>query len=293
MKANEDSAEPFELIAADRLTPLVYAAPHSGRWMPPGAGADLQAGEATVRSLEDPRVDALIAGAAARGAATIINGTARAFVDVNRDPAEMDPDLLITGRPGDRRTPRTRAGLGVVPRLGGDGQPLWRRPFQVEELRARVDQVHASYHAALAGLMADARAQFGRAVLIDWHSMPSVAAMAEQRRGGLRPDIVIGDRHGQSADPALARIVRTAFEARGRRVIMNRPFAGGYTTQLWARPADGFHALQIEIDRSLYLDERTLEPGPGFDALRRDIDLVGAALSAALGTKKAAPESAA
>lgn len=293
MKANDERPEGFEVIAADSPSPLIYAAPHPGRFLPSEILDDLQANAETVRSLEDPLIDLLIAGAEAHGAAVLINRTARAYIDVNRDPAELDPDLLITGKPGDRRTPRTRAGLGVVPRLGGDGRPLWRRRFQTEELRARIDRVHAPYHATLAGLMADARARFGRAVLIDWHSMPSAAALAEQRRSGLRPEIVIGDRHGQSAASGLAGVVRAAFEARGRKVVMNRPFAGGYTTQIWARPADGFNALQIEIDRSLYLDEKALEPGPGFEALRRDIDHVGAALSVALETKKAAPESAA
>ena len=123
--------------------------------------------------------------------------------------------------------------------------------------------------------------------------MPSAASAGEARRGGLKPDIVIGDRHGQSAQPELAGALRAAFEAVGRRVVMNRPFAGGFTTQTWGRPAEGFHALQVEIDRGLYLDEASLTPSAGFESLRADIRTVSARLAAVAETKKAAPESAA
>ena len=291
MKASDDQAAAIELIRAERPTPLVYAVPHAGREMPGGATAQMQANIATVRSLEAPLVDQLVAGADALGAAMLVNRTARAFLDVNRDPGEIDGRLVGDG--AWRETPRTKAGLGVVPRLGGDGKPLWRGRLALEDVRSRIAALHGPYHAQLAELMVAARDRFGFAVLVDWHSMPSVAAEAERRRGGLKPDIVIGDRHGQSAAAAYSGTVRAAFEARGRRVVMNRPFAGGYTTQLWARPEDGFHALQIEIDRGLYLDETTLDVGPGFEALRADVEAVGRAVVARLESKKAAPESAA
>ena len=291
MKASGEQEAVFDLIAAERASPLVYAIAHAGRCIPTIAEGRLQANALTVRSLEDPLVDLLVAGAETLGAALLINRTARAYIDVNRDPDEIDPRLVDGG--AWRETLRTKAGLGVVPRLGGDGKALYRGRLSLDEVQGRIEATHAPYHAALAGLMTAAHEAFGYAVLIDWHSMPSAAAEAERRRGGLKPDIVIGDRHGQSAASAYSGVVRAAFERRGRRAVMNRPFAGGYTTQKWARPANGFHALQIEIDRGLYLDEATLEPGPGFDTMRADIAAVGAALMARLESKKAAPESAA
>ena len=291
MKASSEPAKVFDLIAAGRASPLVYAVAHAGRTIPTGAVSALQANALTIRSLEDPLVDELIAGAENLGAAVLINRTARAFIDVNRDPDEIDPNLVAGGTW--RETPRTRAGLGVVPRLGGDGKAIYRGRLGLDEIQGRIEMVHAPYHAALMGLMAAARETFGFAVLVDWHSMPGLAASAEQRRGGMRPDVVLGDRHGQSASPSYSGAVRAAFEARGHRVVMNRPFAGGYTTQRWAMPGDGFHAIQVEIDRSLYLDEETLEPGAGFEVLKSDISVVGQTLLAQLESKKAAPESAA
>jgi N-formylglutamate amidohydrolase len=291
MKATDGTGPAFELLSATTPSPLIYAVPHAGRLVPASARARLQATEATVRSLEDPLVDDLVAGAGAWGATVLINRTARAFVDVNRDPAERDPRLSSDER--GRDTPRTRAGLGVVPRLGGDGRVLYRGRLDPDEIEARMAAVHAPYHAALAELMQAARARFAQAVLIDWHSMPSAAAVAEGRRGGLTPDIVLGDRFGRSAAPEIPGLVRQVFEARGRRVLMNRPFAGGHTTQVWARPEEGFHALQVEINRGLYLDETTLVPTSGLAALKADIEAVSRVLLEALRSKKAAPESAA
>lgn len=291
MKATDGTGPAFELLSATTPSPLIYTVPHAGRLVPASARARLQATEATVRSLEDPLVDDLVAGAGAWGATVLINRTARAFVDVNRDPAERDPRLSSDER--GRDTPRTRAGLGVVPRLGGDGRVLYRGRLDPDEIEARIAGVHGPYHAALAELMQAARARFGRAMLIDWHSMPSAAAVAEGRRGGLVPDIVLGDRFGRSAAPEIPGLVRQVFEARGRRVLMNRPFAGGHTTQVWARPEEGFHALQVEINRGLYLDETTLVPTSGLAALKADIEAVSRVLLEALRSKKAAPESAA
>ena len=291
MKAAGDQTMILERFAACRSTPLIYAVAHAGRGFPHAHRAQLQANMATLRSLEDPLVDQLTDGAGALGIERLVNRTARAFVDVNRDPADIDPQLVEDGR--GRETPRTRAGLGVVPRLGGDGKALYRGRLDRAEIEGRIHEVHRLYHAELTAMMHETQTRWGRAVLIDWHSMPSLAAQAEQRRGGTRPDIVLGDRHGQSASSEIAGVVRAAFEARGRRVIMNRPFAGGYTTQLWGQPNASFHAVQVEIDRSLYLNEETLEPAPGLVRLQADIQAVGEALIAWLESKKAAPESAA
>lgn len=292
MKDTTDTPAAYRIVRPDRPSPLIYAVAHAGRDYPDEARAALQATDATLRSLEDPLVDQLIAGTEDFGATILVCQIARALVDVNRDPAELDPALMDDDRQG-RVSPRTRAGLGVVPRLGGDARVLHRRRLAAHEVDSRIATVHQPYHAALADLMQRAREAFGFALLVDWHSMPSAASASEARRGGLKPDIVIGDRHGQSAQSEFAGALRAAFETVGRRVVMNRPFAGGFTTQTWGRPAQGFHALQVEIDRSLYLDETSLEPSADFEGLKADIRTVSARLAAVVETKKAAPESAA
>lgn len=283
---------PFEVIRPDRFTPLIYAVAHAGRTLPDDGAEALQASQETIRSLEDPLVDQLVAGAEALGVTVVLCRISRAHIDVNRDPAEIDPELLSEPG-GGKLTPRTRAGLGVVPRLGADARRLHRRRLSLDEVQTRIDSVHAPYHQTIEALMGEARAAFGRALLVDWHSMPSSAATAEARRGGMRPDIVIGDRHGQSAAGDLAGVLRAGFESVGRRVLMNRPFAGGYTTQSKGRPDKGLHALQVEIDRSLYLDETVLEATDGLGGLRAEIQSVTRRLQAALEPKKTAPGGAA
>lgn len=291
MKDCEAPASPYRLIRPVRPTPLIYAVAHAGREFPADGRDALQATEMTIRSLEDPLVDALLEGVELLGATILVCRVARAWIDVNRDPAELDPALL--DGPGGRDSPRTRAGLGLIPRLGGDARPLYRRKLTGPEVEARLATVHRPYHAALGALLDEAREAFGQAVLVDWHSMPSAAAVLEGRRGGMRPDIVVGDRHGASTASTWSGALRSAFEERGRRVLLNRPFAGGHTTQAFGRPTAGMHAVQVEIDRSLYLDEASLEPTTRFGVLQADIAAVTSALTARLHEKKAAPGGAA
>lgn len=274
---------PFRVTATTPpTTPLVFASPHSGRIYPPALLAAARLDAEALRASEDAFVDALIAGAPALGAALIACELARAWVDVNRDPRELDPRLIRDPLPAGARaaSPRVAAGLGAVARVVGAGQEIYREPLSLAEAQARLDQTHAPYHAALAGLMAAARARFGVAVLVDWHSMPSAAADAEGRRSGRRPDVVLGDRHGAACGPALTETARRAFEAAGYVVALNRPYAGGWTTQRWGRPHRGLHALQVELDRGLYLTPGRLEPGPGFEALRRDLTQIAGTLAA-------------
>jgi len=279
--------EPFEIaLPTGAAGPLVFASPHSGGVRPddlrPAAGVSI----ASLRSAEDALVDRLIASAPGLGVPVIAGRISRAYVDLNRAPDELDP-ALIPGAVADGAPPvsaKTAAGFGVIPRRAGDGAALYDRPLPLDEARARLRAVHAPYHAALSALMEDARARHGRAILIDWHSMPSRAAGGTRAAGPGRsppgPDVVLGDRHGAACASAVSRRVRGLFEAAGWRVGLNHPYAGGYTTQTWGRPAEGFEAIQIELNRALYLDETTLAPGPGFDRCKRVIDRVIAALAA-------------
>jgi len=240
---------------------FVFASPHSGDRYPDDMGAAPGLEPASLRSAEDALVDRLIAPGAERGAALLLGRLGRAYVDLNRDPEDLDP-ALVEGLDGRTASPRTAAGYGVIPRLTGDGRPLYERRLGADEAAARIAHAHAPYHAALEGLMRSAHARHGEAVLVDWHSMP---ARATQGVGGARgPDVVLGDRHGSACAAALTRRLRRAFEALGWRVALNQPYSGGWTTQLWGRPAEGFHAVQIELNRALYLDEATLRPGRGW-----------------------------
>lgn len=263
--------EPYEITPArGRPTPLVFASPHSGRLIPsdmdPAAGLSEQA----LRSAEDALVDRLIAAGPDHGAPLIVGRVARAYLDLNRDPAELDP-ALIAGLGGAAPGPKAAAGLGVAPRRAGDGSELYDRRLSLAEVEARIARVHRPYHRALAGLIEGARTRHGRAVLVDWHSMPSRANAA---------DVVLGDRHGTSCRLALTRRLKTLFEQLGWRVALNHPYAGGYTTQTWGRPAEGYEAIQVEISRTLYLDETKLEPGPGFGRCRDGLEQIIATLAA-------------
>ena len=250
--------------AADPRGVLVFASPHSGGWTPADMGAIEGLSSLSLRSAEDVGVDRLVAAGPRLGAPLIAAHVSRVYVDLNRAPEELDP-ALIEGVHGDGSA-KVAAGYGVIPRRAGDGADLYDRRLSAQEAQDRLDRVHAPYHRALGALLTDTRAAHGMALLLDWHSMPSKAAGAGTgRRSGRGVVIVLGDRHGASARGGVTRRIRALFEAQGLRVALNTPYAGGFATQAWGRPDDGFQAVQIEINRALYLDETTLEPSPDHD----------------------------
>lgn len=272
---DEDGDAAFAVVRPVAPGRFVFASPHSGTLYPADMGADPALPEASLRSAEDALVDRLIAPGAEHGATLLLARLGRAYVDLNRDPDDLDPQL-IDGLTAGPVHPRTAAGYGVVPRLSGDGQPLYARRLARHEATARIARVHGPWHDALDGLMTEARARHGSAVLIDWHSMP---ARATGGAGGLRgPDVVLGDRHGGACSAELTRRVRRLFEELGWRVALNVPYAGGWTTQCWGRPAEGFHALQIELNRALYFDEAARMPGPGWSRAEKGVARVIAGL---------------
>ncbi|WP_374276131.1 N-formylglutamate amidohydrolase [Brevundimonas sp.] len=252
--------------------PWVFASPHSGTFLPADLGADPAVDEGSLRSAEDVAMDVLARPGVALGAPLIACAVSRAYVDVNRAPDDMDPEVVTGVAQAGPVSPRVQAGYGVIPRLTGDGCLIRTTRLSATEAAGRIDRVHRPYHAALAALMTAAKARHGQSTLIDWHSMPP------GRDGG--PDVVLGDRHGSSCSTTLTRRARAAFERRGWRVALNRPYAGGYATRLWGRPDEGVEALQIEISRGRYLDPTTGRPGPGFGAAQAVIrqvieDLLG------------------
>lgn len=269
---------PFVLIEPLRRTaPLIFASPHSGRRYPAELLADARVSLISLRRSEDAYVDELFAGAAAHGAAVLSASVARAYVDLNRDPAELDPDMFDERPPHSAHisSARVQAGLGAIPRISGDGQTIYRRKLSLDEAERRIACVHRPYHALLQSLMAETKEAFGCAVLIDCHSMPSNA------RGAHAPDIVLGDRFGASCHPSVTALAEATLRRLGYRVARNTPFAGGHITQTYGRPAARMHALQIEINRALYVDERTLERTNGHARVRADMTRLAEALSAA------------
>lgn len=262
-------------------TPLVFASPHSGRHYPEDMMSAAALDAVSIRRSEDALVDDLIAAAPEFGAAVITANYARAYIDLNREPFELDPNMFADELPefARARTARVAAGLGAIARVVSEGQEIYRRKLTFAEARKRIESAHRPYHRALEGLLAEALAAHGVAILVDWHSMPAAAAKAGGRD---RPcDIVLGDRFGAACAGLLPTRVERELEAFGYRVARNTPYAGGYTTEHYGRPARRTHALQIEINRALYLDEATLAPTDGFDGLKRHVEQLTSMLAEA------------
>src|SRR5476649_2216953 len=263
MDLTEDpKSGPFRLDRPVRQTvPFLFASPHSGRRYPASLLERTRLDATTLRRSEDAFVDELFAGAVGLGAPLLAAHFPRAFLDVNRGIAELDAGMFdgALAVPVDAPSPRVAAGLGVIPRIVRDGAEIYRGKLARGEADARLSQLYKPYHGALAALMAETRARFGVAVLLDCHSMPSALSV---------PDIVLGDRYGASAAPALTARAEAAFTREGFSVARNTPYAGGHTTVQYGRIAANCHALQIEINRALYLDEDRITKRPVFESVR-------------------------
>ncbi|MEO8300202.1 MAG: N-formylglutamate amidohydrolase [Rhizomicrobium sp.] len=255
-------ASPFRLDRPARQSvPFLFASPHSGRSYPASLLERSKLDATMLRRSEDAFVDELFSGVVALGAPLLAAHFPRAFLDVNRSMTELDAGMFdgALGVPVDAPGPRVVAGLGVIPRIVRDGAEIYRGKLDSDEARARLSELHQPYHRALAGLMEETQARFGVAVLIDCHSMPSALSV---------PDIVLGDRYGASAAAQLTARAEGALIREGFSVARNTPYAGGYTTALYGRVASGCHALQIEINRALYLDEDKIVKKAGFELMR-------------------------
>lgn len=260
-------------------TPLVFASPHSGRLYPDDMMAALDG--VAIRRSEDAYVDELVGQAPELGAALISARLARAYIDVNREAFELDPAMFADELPdfARGRSARVAAGLGAIARVVSEGQEIYARKLTFAEARTRIETAHAPYHAALARLLGEAHAAHGFALLIDWHSMPAAAARASGRDTPC--DMVLGDRFGAACAGIVTQRVERELEAMGYKVARNAPYAGGYTTEHYGRPARRTHALQIEINRALYLDEARLAPTAGFSRLKADLEQLTAMMAGA------------
>ncbi|MGC9419987.1 MAG: N-formylglutamate amidohydrolase [Rhodovulum sp.] len=254
-------------------TSVVFSSPHSGRDYPWSFLRQTVLDERTIRSSEDAFVDLLFAAAPLHGAPLIAANAPRAYVDLNRAAEELDP-AVVEGARQAGHNPRISSGLGVIPRVVANGRSIYRGKIGLAEAQGRIATYWRPYHDALQQLLNEAQARFGQSILIDCHSMPREAIESIASAGKQRPDVVLGDRFGASAGSEIVDRIEAAFAAGGLRVGRNAPFAGAYITQRYGRPARHQHAVQVEIDRSLYMDEREVRPSRNFDAFRRLMEAV-------------------
>lgn len=242
----------------EQVTPVVFCSPHSGRIYPQAFLAASRLDPHTLRKSEDCYVDELFQPVVDLGAPLIAARFPRAYLDVNREPYELDPELFNGRLPDFANTQSARVigGLGTIARIVADSEEIYRERMPIGVAFERIEQLYRPFHAALAGLLEATRKRFGVAVLIDCHSMPSSAI---GQPPGARPHFVLGDRFGASCDAKLTRFVRDLLQGKGYDVQVNRPYAGGFITEYYGNPARGVQTLQLEINRALYLNEVTLD----------------------------------
>ena len=256
-----------------RTTSVVFASPHSGREYPWSFVRRTILDERTLRSSEDAFVDKLFDSAPRHGAPLLTAIAPRAWIDVNRAAEELDP-ALIEGVKRTAHNPRVASGLGVVPRVVANGRSIYRGKITRKEADARIEEFWKPWHLALNTLMDDSTALFGEAILIDCHSMPHEAIESISHPRGARPEIVLGDRFGAAAGSDVVDRIEAALTSAGLRVARNAPFAGAFVTQNYGRPARSRHVVQVEIDRSLYMNEHQVRPNNNFNAFKALIDRV-------------------
>lgn len=245
---------------------VVFASPHSGRSYSIDFKNKSILDSLTLRSSEDAFVDELTTPAADLGAPLLFATQPRAFLDLNRAADELDPALII-GVKSRGLNPRITSGLGVIPRVVAHGRPIYHGKLPSSEANERITQFWTPYHEVLGDLLTETRLMFGHAVLIDMHSMPHEAIENMGQRGS-RPEIVLGDRFGSSAAQPIVNALEEALTAQGFKVARNAPFAGAYITQRYGRPSSNYHAIQLELDRRMYLNEETLEVTDQFHDVR-------------------------
>ena len=271
----DDFEIPFEIVEpAAQTTPLLFNSPHSGRRYPRAFVAASRLDPLTLRRSEDSFVEELFAGVVNLGAPLMRAHFPRAYLDVNREPYELDPRMFEGRLPSfaNTRSMRVAGGLGTIARIVGDSQEIYARRLPVEDALLRIEQLYKPYHRALQKRLQATHKRFGLALLVDCHSMPSAPTGRDEQA---RADFVIGDRYGTSASGHFCDVLDGALRSRGYTVARNKPYAGGFITEHYGNPAADCHALQIEVCRSLYMDERRFKRNDQFELVARDV--VGAA----------------
>ena len=304
-RADATGFRSHEIISPrERSLPLVFSSPHSGDAYPAAFVRASRLSPLELRRSEDSFVDQLFLSAPEEGAPLLRALFPRAYVDANREPFELDQAMFKTGLPdyANTRSPRVAAGLGTIARIVASGAEIYSDKLEFKEVSERIRRHYWPYHTALRQLVDETRKRFGFCILIDCHSMPSNCGPLHQGKAGdsssstekrknkasnARPslartklssggsirelDMVLGDSHGQSCSDAITEHVEASLTAMGYRVGRNDPYAGGFVTRHYGRPATQVHALQIEINRGLYMDEAMIQPAAGLKRLQADL----------------------
>jgi N-formylglutamate deformylase len=276
--ASDELDPPFEIAEpAEWAGPVLFNSPHSGSTYPAEFLAISRLDIGTLRRSEDSFVDSLIGGVVARGYPLMRAHFPRCFVDVNREPYELDPRMFDGRLPSfaNTRSMRVAGGLGTVARVVGDAQEIYDQRIPVDDALQRIESLYKPYHRALRRLFTKMHRTFGAAMLVDCHSMPSSAGHKDERP---RPEFVIGDRYGTSCVGVVSECVEKTLRDLGYSVSRNKPYAGGFITEHYGNPSAGLHAVQLEINRALYMDERRHARAPGFDALADDLVILAGRL---------------
>jgi N-formylglutamate deformylase len=268
----EELDPPFEVLEPAKCKgPVLFNSPHSGSTYPRTFLGASRLDIATLRRSEDSFVDELITGVVACGFPLMRAHFPRCFVDVNREPYELDPRMFDGRLPSfaNTRSMRVAGGLGTVARVVGDAQEIYDQRIPVDDALRRIESLYKPYHRALRRLFTRLHRDFGAAVLIDCHSMPSSAGHKDERP---RPEFVLGDRYGTSCVGAVSETVEHTLRSLGYSASRNKPYAGGFITEHYGNPAAGLHAVQLEINRALYMDEHRYERSRNFGRLAADLD---------------------
>src|SRR6476660_6643713 len=280
LEIQDEFDPPFEAIEpADCRGPILFNSPHSGRVYPRDFLLASRLDLATLRRSEDSFVDDLIAGVVGRGHPLVRAHFPRCYVDVNREPYELDPRMFEGRLPSfaNTRSMRVAGGLGTVARWVGDAQEIYGQRIPVDDAIRRIEGLYKPYHRALRRLFTRVHRDFGAAVLIDCHSMPSAAGSKDERP---RADVVLGDRYGTSCVAAVVETIESTLRGQGYSVSRNKPYAGGFITEHYGNPAAGLHAIQLELNRALYMDERRFERSVTFGRLAADLEALADCLAA-------------
>ena len=272
MTESQDELEPpFDILEpAEWRGPVLFNSPHSGRVYPRAFLIASRLDVNTLRRSEDSFVDDLVMDVVKRGYPLMRAHFPRCFVDVNREPYELDPRMFDGRLPSfaNTRSMRVAGGLGTVARVVGDAQEIYDQRLSVDDAMRRIENLYKPYHRSLRKLFSRVHRDFGAAMLVDCHSMPSTTGGKDERP---RADVVIGDRYGTSCVAAVSEMVESTLRGLGYAVSRNKPYAGGFITEHYGNPAAGLHAIQIEVNRALYMDERRFERSADFNRLSRDL----------------------
>jgi N-formylglutamate amidohydrolase len=278
-KLDGEQPPPFEVVEpVEWRAPIIFNSPHSGSAYPYDFLNASRIDLATLRRSEDSFMDELISDLSSRGFPVVRVNFPRSYVDVNREPYELDPRMFSGRLPSfaNTRSMRVAGGLGTIPRVVGDGQEIYRERLAVDDALSRIEALYKPYHRALRRLINKVHQSFGTVVVVDCHSMPSIGVSRDEPR---RPDVVIGDRYGTSCAPLLPDMVENTMSRLGYSVGRNKPYAGGFITEHYGNPASGLHAIQLELNRAIYMDERRREKGPRFAQVAADFASLAEALA--------------